>query len=1622
MTIQAGDLALLRADGHKVTPYISFLEDVVLFSARVNNASIARAARTIAFDGGSGTYTAVEAGMTVYIGSTAGASDKGVERLKGITSGDGGTTGTITMGTNSVTWADNDYITVIHKFEVWSVQPYIDDNGTFYKDRDVAYSNQNTNLLPVCVAGPHRGVLANVALVTSSVANDSSANNYDSAASYGAATNVVGSPVVFNGNNSWIDVTNSTWQAGISYFSTVSFACAFKVDSAAVWTDGVERVIARVAAGSGSGYIELVKAAANNTLTFRHHDGTSLVTESVSESGTGWIGVCLWVEPFGLFGISFLHAIVDGSAFGGSTGGLSLVATAGSAIVGAGNTSGARSFKGQIRNLVMSATGDFITDLNDAIALSEDMRDDDVTTTKLNSYFGNDGYVWYKLDELVTATTASLELSLTSSYATKAGATISSHAVTVYPSATATVGTPTGMNYPITFSAAGQYWIKATVTDSGGRVSPPRRIFVKVHHPTDSPPFAMFDSIQMTGAFQRGGWTASVSVYDDADLSTIRPGTLAVVWADHKFGASSDPIGMLHEGNEVLLSGYVSRGQITEDAATGGYYVFDIVTIEQIMRERYLLSFTLESKASPSAWWHFINGELTTGNAIHHALLWHSTVMNLADVVGLNNDGDIQRKYLDMEEGNLYDIVNSFASERSIHARVVSDKWGRLHLAWDLAYRNDAARSGASVYAAITDADRSGPVTITHDPSTRVGFVFASGFNYDGTTATPLGSTAPGEAPGNRGGAKMMVENLMLTGQSQINELSGQILAVLNNEYPELRVPFKGNYLGWLDVAEQKYWTMSVDGIRDLNKTDWKLLCRAVEASISNGAMQLSATFEPEVNGTDGVTYLFPDTTPVDYPSPPVFTEDFGGDGDAYLTASSLYYLPVGDGTTWTLRTSSTIHDVKDDPYWPTRQNSNDPKDAILLTAETGQIRRSLNCGQTWTTLSPGNPPNSWSDAVAPTFAACSVRQVESLPGQGDFVWMVRWQNAASKWRTWLLTTSNDGATFTWTPVGLSCGTYATSPQTVRSGLETYTAYPGTFKRNIVAVSETEVWGFFSDNEAPPYDQYLYAIYGVVNSEGYISWGSPHYAPNFSVVVGGATCDGAPPRAVVRDAIIVSPNYIMIAFAETDCGGCDGSGPFTYMGVVQITGADSLVWGSLDYESGPPADNLNACTCHGFGEFAKLSDGVVAWICTGQVKTAVLTGTGSSAYMAYKDIQVISGGASTYGLYGRIARLTDTTYIAVTNTGMAAHHTINATTYEITQNATFDFGNITPYYAMYVEAGKVAVFYTVGNTATTTIKYRILTWNGSTLTASAAQDLVTNATGNQHGWISDFSHALAGSTYVFSYVVSGGYRYATFTYASGSFAPCSSVSISDGTSTYQACGICSLSSSRSIAMFSHDNTWKTAVIASGVAEEAYGVNIAVDSLYIYCSLWVTGNYNIIQTIDIATLALVYEVTATVATLAQVQGNTQVGRVAADGLGIYVYGRMLLDGSPIALSYSSDGATFTTVQSGWGSDYAGVCLAYAGSTYVVRNISGGGAAKLYTSSGTTSALTLKRTYPVNYGSKPKGATTDWNGNFVATADAGNAVMVFYLPPPYNGAWFNITGNHSTANAVNTVIAL
>lgn len=188
------ELVLYRTAGKKTKLRAAIFPPTILYQARINQTFSTRdGVLELTYDTPSGTLASVLADMTVFVGSSAGAWDKGICRLRSIDASK------MYIGeTSDINFQDNDHLTVVDEFGLYARHVRI-SAGVPYMDGGTAYSDQHTNFDPVPIMGSHRVLKLTGASVSAtydasgSYALDSSISAYswtapDSSSSSGMTT------------------------------------------------------------------------------------------------------------------------------------------------------------------------------------------------------------------------------------------------------------------------------------------------------------------------------------------------------------------------------------------------------------------------------------------------------------------------------------------------------------------------------------------------------------------------------------------------------------------------------------------------------------------------------------------------------------------------------------------------------------------------------------------------------------------------------------------------------------------------------------------------------------------------------------------------------------------------------------------------------------------------------------------------------------------------------------------------------------------------------------------------------------------------------------------------------------------------------------------------------------------------------------------------------------------------------------------------------------------------------------------------------------------------------------------------------------------------------------------
>lgn len=155
MRLSTAEKEIVRSRPQSTELYLSIFQPRTVMSCRVTG-SYSRGDREIGYyNVATGSVSALEAGMTLLVGTTSGGRELGKVRLRS------GTSSQFIVAENGhIDWSAAQYLTVQRYWEVWPVYPRIipdpsnDENVIFYKDYDVPYTNQNSILGAFPCAGP----------------------------------------------------------------------------------------------------------------------------------------------------------------------------------------------------------------------------------------------------------------------------------------------------------------------------------------------------------------------------------------------------------------------------------------------------------------------------------------------------------------------------------------------------------------------------------------------------------------------------------------------------------------------------------------------------------------------------------------------------------------------------------------------------------------------------------------------------------------------------------------------------------------------------------------------------------------------------------------------------------------------------------------------------------------------------------------------------------------------------------------------------------------------------------------------------------------------------------------------------------------------------------------------------------------------------------------------------------------------------------------------------------------------------------------------------------------------------------------------------------------------------
>jgi hypothetical protein len=467
-------------------------------------------------------------------------------------------------------------------------------------------------------------------------------------------------------------------------------------------------------------------------------------------------------------------------------------------------------------------------------------------------------------------------------------------------------------------------------------------------------PIEDFEVGTISGDFASGSWSTSIRIFGSiaADYE-IQPGALAIVFAEDWYAGTKESLGPIDGAENIVLVGHIADGTIAQDSETGDV-TFDITSLAEQASRRENYPVPVTNDDTPTEWTDA--QDLTVSRAAWWFTAWHSNLAQIADVFadveldGVSDTREIAGQ--DFLAGDLFRAsLDNFLQARVV-GRVLMDRYERAAFVID---RQAQAAGGATTLFDLESGDWIGQPQLREINEVPANAVEAGGVNYNAGVITPYLSIAPGTVSGYIGTSRAS-NNLAVTGQAQLNTISGDLYAYANNKWPELILKMAGNWR-FGDLWPQEYIDVDLTTVRyTLTNEDFLVRGVSFEFDPAQGTMFTTYRAEYETDGPDGVTRsilseLEPATGNTE--TPPEKPPGFGGvalvaTGDGvWITYNLLDATPVWEELNDGLGASGS-----DARYvWSLVEDPNNPGEWWAATVGGIYYNDALLDGGTWVQL-----------------------------------------------------------------------------------------------------------------------------------------------------------------------------------------------------------------------------------------------------------------------------------------------------------------------------------------------------------------------------------------------------------------------------------------------------------------------------------------------------------------------------------------------------------------------------------------------------------------------------------------------------------------------------------------------
>lgn len=424
----------------------------------------------------------------------------------------------------------------------------------------------------------------------------------------------------------------------------------------------------------------------------------------------------------------------------------------------------------------------------------------------------------------------------------------------------------------ISYNTAGHYTTRLQITTASGTYDTSYRHISIYNRPDQGPttPILRWNLKSLSGSRDSGGYTARIAVYED--FSSIKDGSLVVIFADDYYGTTKQSIGNTLNRGSIVFVGYIMDGSITINYETSAME-FTVGSPTEIMKQIESFAVGVNSSSDPanepnvnenipSSW--AVVKNMDCRRAIYHYLRWHSTALMCNDFEFSGTDQNIE--YFDADRESIYSAVQTLM-DGTLAGDFVCSRDGKMWSEVGARATNNAA-TAFDTNITLDNYDWRGNARIEEITTKKVSFLEMGGIYFAGPGfgSVPYLASAPGSSPAYRGFNQKLSGLALGSSQADLNILVGNVFAWMNSQYPSVRLDLSGNYRN-LDIAPieiVKLNMASSDNIRGISWSNKSFIVSGMDFGYDpEGELFLPSIDLHEVTqGIAGATITIPEVPP----------------------------------------------------------------------------------------------------------------------------------------------------------------------------------------------------------------------------------------------------------------------------------------------------------------------------------------------------------------------------------------------------------------------------------------------------------------------------------------------------------------------------------------------------------------------------------------------------------------------------------------------------------------------------------------------------------------------------------------------------------------------------------------